>query len=334
VHNPLYFPENVVNLTFDYDVTIASDDDELEVLVGGVSVEVISLDSLGGEIGHLTPSIADFRGTVNTIEFRLNIGGVLFGFDSEIFIDNVNLVLAAPTSNADFNSSGLVTGADFLSWQRGHGTVFGASHAGGDADGDHDVDGKDLNIWKNQYRTIPAPFDADFDSDGDIDGSDFLTWQRGVGVGTTLAEGDANGNGAVDGDDLTVWQNQYGTASAPLAAMTAEDSLEVDASFSESQSLAASALSADLVDVALAVELSSRPTSNSRSSQAAVHEDRIDWPAAALQWREPHLGQNMSKTATNGRQGHTLASNRYQEADAAYEDLLDELFSEEVLVAL
>jgi len=46
--------------------------------------------------------------------------------------------------SADFDEDGVVTGSDFLTWQRNVGTLLGASHSNGDADGDGDVDGLDL----------------------------------------------------------------------------------------------------------------------------------------------------------------------------------------------
>ena len=49
--------------------------------------------------------------------------------------------------DADFNSNGIVEGADFLLWQRKQ----GLNHSDGNADSDNDVDGYDLAIWKTQF---------------------------------------------------------------------------------------------------------------------------------------------------------------------------------------
>lgn len=57
--------------------------------------------------------------------------------------------------SADFDEDGMVTGADFLTWQRNFGTLQGASHADGDADGDGDVDNDDLTHVRN--RVLPGP---------------------------------------------------------------------------------------------------------------------------------------------------------------------------------
>ena len=46
--------------------------------------------------------------------------------------------------SADFDEDGDIDSADFLTWQRGFGTLINATHANGDADGDGDVDSDDL----------------------------------------------------------------------------------------------------------------------------------------------------------------------------------------------
>ncbi len=51
--------------------------------------------------------------------------------------------------NADFDSNGVVDGADFLAWQRGFGG--GGGLAGGDANNDGVVDAADLSIWQAQF---------------------------------------------------------------------------------------------------------------------------------------------------------------------------------------
>lgn len=53
--------------------------------------------------------------------------------------------------SADFNEDGDVDGLDFLAWQQNVGTLLGATHADGDADGDQDVDAGDLALFEAQY---------------------------------------------------------------------------------------------------------------------------------------------------------------------------------------
>jgi hypothetical protein len=56
---------------------------------------------------------------------------------------------------ADFDTDGDVDGTDFLRWQRGFGTMGGASKAQGDANVDGNVDAQDLAIWQTGYGTTP-----------------------------------------------------------------------------------------------------------------------------------------------------------------------------------
>ncbi|MEO2045224.1 MAG: hypothetical protein ABGX16_01455 [Pirellulales bacterium] len=53
--------------------------------------------------------------------------------------------------SADFDENGNVDGRDFLAWQRGYGTLLGASHVDGDADGDTDVDREDLAFLQESF---------------------------------------------------------------------------------------------------------------------------------------------------------------------------------------
>jgi hypothetical protein len=57
----------------------------------------------------------------------------------------------------------------------------GTGGLAGDFDGDEDVDGDDLTVWKNQMGVTPVPGapNADSEPDGDVDGADLLVWQRG-----------------------------------------------------------------------------------------------------------------------------------------------------------
>lgn len=62
-------------------------------------------------------------------------------------------VVAAPTTDADFDDDGDVDGSDFLAWQRGFGT--GTTNAEGDTNGDNNVDGTDLANWQAAYSAAP-----------------------------------------------------------------------------------------------------------------------------------------------------------------------------------
>ena len=61
-----------------------------------------------------------------------------------------NAAPAAPP--ADFNSDGVVDGADFLTWQRGVGLETSVVRAQGDATGDGVANAADLAAWQAQFR--------------------------------------------------------------------------------------------------------------------------------------------------------------------------------------
>jgi hypothetical protein len=109
---------------------------------------------------------------------------------------------AAPTPGlgGDFDGNGQVDGSDWLLWQRGQSPVplsagdlatwqsdYGAGNEvaaaavplAGDFNGDGEVSGPDLAIWRPSFIARNANGDAD--GDGDTDGGDILIWQRGIG---------------------------------------------------------------------------------------------------------------------------------------------------------
>ena len=84
--------------------------------------------------------------------------------------------------NGDSDSDGDVDGSDFISWQRGYGTMapFGTATQG-DANHDLAVDGADFQVWQvsfgsgvESYEDVIAPA---YDNT-DVNGRDFLDWQR------------------------------------------------------------------------------------------------------------------------------------------------------------
>ena len=77
--------------------------------------------------------------------------------------DNIELITGLPAhlSDPDFNEDGLVTGADFLIWQRNFGNLTGnATHAMGDASKDGKVNARDLAAWTLFYGGAPPAFAA------------------------------------------------------------------------------------------------------------------------------------------------------------------------------
>jgi hypothetical protein len=69
-------------------------------------------------------------------------------------IDEIAWTPASDLADADFDEDGDIDGGDFLSWQRGFGTVGNAVHADGDANVDGDVNSADLTIWQNQFGNV------------------------------------------------------------------------------------------------------------------------------------------------------------------------------------
>lgn len=72
------------------------------------------------------------------------------------FKDDVVNFLGVELSNADFDTSGAVDGADFLLWQIGFGKSGDAVLADGDANADLAVDGADLALWASAFGDPPA----------------------------------------------------------------------------------------------------------------------------------------------------------------------------------
>lgn len=77
-------------------------------------------------------------------------------WDDELDALDVTMIDAARL-DANFDDDLDVDGIDFLTWQKNFPTLFGATNATGDADGDGDVELADLGVWQAQYGIMPAP---------------------------------------------------------------------------------------------------------------------------------------------------------------------------------
>jgi hypothetical protein len=185
---------------------------------------------------------------------------------------------------------------------------------------------------------------ADFDGDLDIDGFDFLAWQRGYGIQPPIAaksDGDADDDLDVDDDDLVVWESQFGTGSASLvvATSTAIEPSVASSLKSESVGLTAEPLSAELVDVAIAMDQALRSESGARlGSHATLREDHFDWVSHRARWGQPPAWRGTGEIANNLFRGHSSKVNDgrfHRDADDGVDvELLDELFAEGELVEL
>ena len=200
------------------------------------------------------------------------------------------------------------------------------------------------SVFSNVSVTTPPLPNADFDSDGDIDGRDFLAWQRGYGIqapNATKADGDADNDLDVDGDDLGIWQEQFGTAGAMAAAALLSESVEATSRViaepvsveSPTVANALQPLSAELVDVAIAWELASRPRQKVHPVPAAlvekVHSDRLPPAVSRAQSMPWHAGSNTAKHLVFGRADAADDIFDSEGDDAVYEQLLDRLFAED-----
>ena len=72
----------------------------------------------------------------------------------DVLIDSRFTVDPLPTG-ADFDGDGLVTGLDFLIWQRNFPLTGTGMKATGDANDDTNVDGADVVVWGNQFGAPP-----------------------------------------------------------------------------------------------------------------------------------------------------------------------------------
>ena len=112
----------------------------------------------GGSAGIQVPGV-NGRGSI-----------VMFGFPFETITTAANraavmdrvldyfgvAVPAPPAPTGDFNTDGIVDGADFLAWQRGFGAL-NPTRTDGDADGNGVVDASDLETWKTGYGATVDP---------------------------------------------------------------------------------------------------------------------------------------------------------------------------------
>jgi autotransporter-associated beta strand protein len=112
----------------------------------------------------------------STSDVHISSGGVLnLAFGGSNLIDSLYLngVPQPAGVYTSANTGGRITGTGSLQVQ-----TLGAALLPGDFDGDKDVDGDDLAVWRKNAFDNPG---ADADFDGDSDGNDFLIWQRQLG---------------------------------------------------------------------------------------------------------------------------------------------------------
>jgi len=237
------------------------------------------------------------------------------------------------TPAGDFNSDYDVDDDDLQAWEVGFGTTSGASLEHGDSNSDGDVDGFDFLIWQQNFGTdLSQTPTADFNSDTDVDGSDFLAWQHGFGTPAPAAarlDGDADFDLDVDADDLATWESQFGTVAAPAVPALALTSKPV---------LLESPLSADLVDVAIEMDLDLRSKASPQAAKSTPQDEvYIEWLSHSS-WEHQFEALSLNKLAAfgHGHSSNVAAGNSNHDADhqAANAELLEKLFAEDVLGSL
>jgi hypothetical protein len=126
----------------------------------------IAVPGIGG--GGPDGSLTDATYTIDSIWFRDPDGETVTGTTADFDLDfvawnpagSIADLLTAPTEDADFDDDTDVDDVDFAAWQSGFGLDTGATHAGGDANGDGAVDGRDFAIWQRQFNDAAPPIGA------------------------------------------------------------------------------------------------------------------------------------------------------------------------------
>ena len=206
-----------------------------------------------------------------------------------------------PPQGGDYDGDGVVSGHDFLTWQRQLSSPAVPAGSGADGDSSGVVDAGDLTVWRNNFAgggaqlaaaAAPPSTPGDYDGDAEVDGNDFLLWQRHAGAAANPVGSGADGDfsGTVTGDDLVVWQDHFGSGAiaASLAQSTAADAKSFDAAYA---SLAA------YRDIATAEASAKR---RAPSLQAVRHEAHAELAAFhGLHWRAQDFGPIVN--AADGR---------------------------------
>jgi autotransporter-associated beta strand protein len=119
-----------------------------------ISNAAIDFNDIGGALTPGIHVIATYGSLVGAS--FLNVIDKPDGFVIDYDYLGNQIALVAPTPG-DFNSDGVVNGADFSAWQMNFPTSENAALLQGDADGDGDVDGADFIVWQTNFAPAPAP---------------------------------------------------------------------------------------------------------------------------------------------------------------------------------
>ena len=125
----------------------------IPVALGGTLELAFALGVNAGAQSGRTFDLFDWTGVSPTGSF--NVSSPFTWNLTNLYTTGEVTLLGLGTGIAgDFNGDGSVNGADLSEWQGGFDTTIAATHAQGDADGDHDVDGGDF--WSGSGRWVAA----------------------------------------------------------------------------------------------------------------------------------------------------------------------------------
>jgi len=166
------------DLFYNFEVPVGSTAAELSIILAW-NVEVagsfnseslanLDLALYDSTAGFLNTLVDESLSTVDNVEhiyqtglgpgtYTLKVSGDMSNPTSRDFGLAWRLDTLFDTPSADFDGDGDVDGSDFLAWQRGFGTLLGATNAMGDADGDGDIDADDIALLSAGFGTsIPT----------------------------------------------------------------------------------------------------------------------------------------------------------------------------------
>jgi hypothetical protein len=147
--------------------SLFSDDDLRIKMADGTTLRLYYSDQAATAIpfNAVPPQIIGFlpQYVGKTNQYLLQNHGVWFNggnLPAGAFTPNgfVGLAVVESTSSspADFDGNSKVDGGDFLTWQRGVGTMSGAGSTSGDANNDQRVDAADLDVWTEDFGAVAA----------------------------------------------------------------------------------------------------------------------------------------------------------------------------------
>ncbi|MCA9264711.1 MAG: hypothetical protein KDA60_12710 [Planctomycetales bacterium] len=193
-HNPFYVPAYATRIEFELQVTDASEDDELLIVVGG-SPHRFGLNNVGTFNEHISVDL--FRRDVITFQAILDAGSLI---GSDLFVDNILLIGETPQP-ADFNRDGLIDANDIDLLFAAIGSS--STNMTFDLDGTGAVDFADADRLIEQ---ILATHYGDANLDRQVDGVDFQIWQEHRFTDCVhWACGNFNGDRVTDGSDFNLW---------------------------------------------------------------------------------------------------------------------------------